>query len=87
MFEVLSYRTEKMMRAKDIVIDKSYRHKDHPRYGWAKALKVLRPKEGENTTTQVIVKCKWSQDKDAMFSLIKYFSPSSLIGESYADLP
>jgi hypothetical protein len=76
-----------MMRAKDIVIGKSYRHKDHPRYGWAKAIKVLRPKEGENTTTRIIVKCEWSQDNDDRFALINYFSPSNLIEESYAALP
>jgi hypothetical protein len=84
---LIAFDTEKMMKAKDIVIGKSYRHKDHPRYGWAKAIKVLRPKEGENTTTRIIMKCAWSQDKDAMFSLIKYFSPSNLIEHSYADLP
>jgi len=67
------------MRAKDIVIGKSYRHKDHPTYCWAKAVKVLKPKEGENTTTRIVVKCEWSQDKDGTFGLIKYFSPADLV--------
>lgn len=67
------------MRAKDIVIDETYRHKDHQKYCWAKAIKVLRPKEGENTTTKIVVKCEWSQNKDAKFGMIKYFSPADLI--------
>ncbi len=67
------------MRAKDIVIGESYRHKDHPKYCWAKAVKVLRPKEGENTLNKIIVKCEYSQDKDDSFGLIKYFSPADLM--------
>lgn len=67
------------MREKDIVIGESYRHKDHPTYCWAKAVKVLKPKEGENTTTRIVVKCEWSQDKDGTFGLIKYFSPADLV--------
>lgn len=71
--------TEETMRAKDIVIGESYRHKDNPKYCWAKAVKVLRPKEGNNTTTRIVVKCEWSQDKNDTFGLIKYFSPSDLV--------
>jgi hypothetical protein len=68
-----------MMKANYIVIGKSYRYKGHPRYCWAKVIKVLRPKEGENTTIRILVKCEWSQDKDDTFALIRYFSPSNLI--------
>ena len=66
------------MRAKDIVIGASYLHKDNPKYCRAKAIKILRPKEGENTLNKFIVKCEYSQDKDDSFGLIKYFSPSDL---------
>lgn len=67
------------MRAKDIVIGESYRHKDHPTYCWAKAVKVLQPKEGENPHNKIIVKCDYSQNKDDCFGVIKYFSPADLM--------
>lgn len=67
------------MRAKDIVIGDNYRHKDNPTYGWAKAVSVLRPKKGENTSTKIVVKCEWSPDKNSNFGMIKYFSPSNLL--------
>ena len=67
------------MRAKDIVIGESYRHKDNPTYCWAKAVKVLKPKEGENATGRIVVKCEWSQGKNGNFGLIKYFSPADLV--------
>ena len=66
------------MRAKDVVIGESYRHKDHPNYGWAKAVEVLRPNEMENTTGKIVVKCEYSIDRNDCFGLIKYFSPASL---------
>lgn len=67
------------MRADKLVIGESYRHKDHPTYCWAKVLKVLKPKEAENTNTHIVVKCEWSQQKDDVFGLIKYFRPSDLV--------
>lgn len=67
------------MRVKDIVIGKSYRHKDSPTYCFAKAIKVLKPKEGENTTGMIVVKCEWSQNKNDLFAIIKYFKISDLI--------
>ena len=69
------------MRANDIVIGQSYRHKSHQCYAWAKAIKVLKPGEGENVLKKIIVKCEWSQNKDDTFGMIKYFSPSDLIKE------
>lgn len=66
------------MRAKDIVIGESYRHKHHPHY-FAKAVKVLNPKAGENTTSRIIVKCEYSQQEDGGFGMIKYFSPADLV--------
>ena len=67
------------MRVKNIVIGNSYRHKDHPYYGWAKVVTVLRPKEVENTTRRIVVKCQWSINKNDTFGLIKYFRPMDLL--------
>tara|TARA_R110002096_G_scaffold66306_1_gene161387 strand:- start:32874 stop:33104 length:231 start_codon:yes stop_codon:yes gene_type:complete len=67
------------MKAKDIVIGESYRHKDHPTYAWAKAVKVLKPKQDENPHNRIIVKCEYSVDKNPKFGLIKYFKPSDLL--------
>jgi hypothetical protein len=69
------------MRASDLIVGESYRHKDHPNYCWAKVLKVLKPKEGENTTSKILVKCEWSQNKDDVFGFIKYFKPADLTKE------
>lgn len=71
-----------MMRARDLVIGESYRHKDNPTYCYAKVIKVLKPKEAENTHNKIIVKCEYSQDKNGSFGLIKYFEPSDLIKEN-----
>jgi len=68
------------MRATGIVIGESYRHKDHPNYCWAKAVKVLRPKEEENPHNRIIVKCEYRQHKDDATCLVKYFNPSDLVG-------
>ena len=67
------------MRAKDIKIGENYRHKDHPTYAWAKAVKVLKPKEAENPHNRIIVKCEWSTKRDSSFGMIKYFKPSDLV--------
>ena len=67
------------MRACDIKINEIYRHKDHPRYAFIKALKVLRPKQDENTLNRIVVKCAFSTDTNFDFALIKYFKPSDLL--------
>lgn len=67
------------MRAKDLVVGESYRHKDHPRHCWAKVKRVLKPKEHPNTNNFIIVECEWTQDKDGLVGLIKYFKPSNLV--------
>ena len=69
---------ENTMRAKDLIIGQSYRHKDHPNYAYAKVVKVLKPKEDENPHNRTIVKCECSVDKDSTFGLVKYFKPSDL---------
>ena len=67
------------MRAQDLVVGQSYRHKDHPNYCYAKVVKVLKPKEGENPHRRIIVKCEWTVDRDAIFGIVKYFNPSDLV--------
>lgn len=62
-----------------IVIGEYYRHRENPKYGWAKALRVLRPKEGDNANTYSIVMCEWSVSKGDKFGLIKHFKPSDLV--------
>lgn len=69
------------MKTKDIVIGDSYRHRDTPKYCWAKAVKVLMPKECENMTSKILVKCIWSQERDDTFGLIKYFRPADLVAD------
>ncbi|MCK5604475.1 hypothetical protein KAR91_21475 [Candidatus Pacearchaeota archaeon] len=67
------------MRAKDIEIGESYRHKDHPTYAWARPLKILKPKEAENPHNRIVVKCEWTTRRNANFGMIKYFKPSDLM--------
>jgi hypothetical protein len=67
------------MRAKDLIEGENYRHKDHPNYCWAKVIKVLKPKEAENSQNRIIVKCEYTQQKNDNFGLIKYFKPSDLV--------
>jgi hypothetical protein len=67
------------MRAKDIIIGESYRHKDNPNYAWAKVVKILKPNQCENTLNRIVVKCEYSVDKNPEFGLIKYFSPANLV--------
>lgn len=67
------------MRSSDLVVGESYRHKDHPNYCYAKVIKVLKPREGENPCNRIVVKCEYSQGKDDCFGLVKYFKPSDLM--------
>ncbi len=67
------------MYAKNLIHGKSYRHKDHPNYCWAKVIKILKPKEGENIHNRIIVKCEYTQKKNGCFGMIKYFNPSDLV--------
>lgn len=67
------------MMAKDIVVGESYRHKENPKYCYAKVIKVLQPRELENTTNKIIAKCEYSVNKDDSFGLIKYFKISDLV--------
>ena len=67
------------MNINKIIIGWVYRHKDHPDFCFAKVIKILKPKEDENSTTKTVVKCEYSQDKNFRFGLVKYFKPSDLI--------
>jgi hypothetical protein len=79
------------MRTQDIVIGETYRHRDHPNYAYAKALKILRPipefkkklayglTEEEKNVKVVCVKCEWSPCKNDTFGMIKYFRPCDLV--------
>jgi hypothetical protein len=67
------------MKASDLKIGQSYRHKDHPNYCFAKVVKVLKPKQDENPHNRIIVKCEYTQNRNEYFGLIKYFRPSDLV--------
>jgi len=67
------------MRPQDIKIGEYYRHRTSTNYAYAKAVRVLKAKEAENTNSYAVVKCEWSVDKDDKFWLIKYFRPCDLI--------
>jgi hypothetical protein len=81
------------MRVQDIVIGETYRHRDHPNYAYAKALKIIRPMakykqknaldltEAEKAIKVVCVKCEWSLSKNDIFGFIKYFRPCDLVKE------
>lgn len=70
------------MRQRDVKINQSYRLKDISgkpvKIGWAKVKGILQPKEGINKTNKVLAKCEWTQDKDGLIGLIKYFAVSRL---------
>lgn len=69
------------MKIADIKIGEWYQVKDtfHPTY--AKPIKILKPKEAENTNPYTVVKCLFSTDMDMLsrFGVIKYFKPTVLI--------
>jgi hypothetical protein len=78
------------MRVQDIVIGETYRHRDNPAYGYAKALKIIRPMaqykqkyagltEEEKAVKTVCVRCEWTLSKNDSFGLIKHFRPCDLV--------
>lgn len=79
------------MRTQDIIIGEYYRHRDHPDYAYAKAIKIIKPmakhkqkyaydlSEEEKAVRYVCVRCAWSISKDDAFSLIKHFRPCDLV--------
>lgn len=81
------------MRVQDITIGETYRHRDNPNYGYAKALKIIRPvakfkrkhafdlMEDEKNAKVVCVKCEWTIGKYDTFGMVKYFRPCDLVKE------
>jgi hypothetical protein len=67
------------MRLQDIKIGEYYRHKEHPNYAWAKAIKVCPPHSGINNNNYFAIECEWTIDKNDTFGLIKYFRPQDLV--------
>ena len=65
------------MRHNNIIIGNYYKHKESPQF-WAKAIEILPPGKGENTTKKILVKCEWCYMKGDSIGLIKYFKPSDL---------
>jgi hypothetical protein len=71
----------RVMRPQDIVIGQSYRLIDSPRYGYAKAVRVLKGKQNPNTKTYSVVECEHTVYKDDVFGFKRYFRPCDLIKE------
>jgi hypothetical protein len=69
------------MRPQDIEIGVFYRFKAHPGYSYAKAIEVLRPKQGVNTNRYKVVKCEHVISKKDTMGFIRYFRPSDLVKE------
>lgn len=79
------------MRTQDIIIGETYRHRDHPDYAYAKALKIIKPMpkfkrryvydliDAEKEVKYVCVKCEYTLSKNDTFGLIKYFRPCDLV--------
>ena len=70
------------MRTRDIRLGRTYRLKNHPEIGYAKAITILKPGEGENKGCYSIVKCKYTKEKNSIIGYIEYFLPSTLIKEN-----
>ncbi len=80
------------MRTQDIKIGEYYRHRDALLYGYAKAIKIIKPMakykqkyagltEDEKTVKFVCVKCEWTSSKNDKLIFIKYFRPCDLVKE------
>jgi len=69
------------MKIKDIKIGETYIHKENIgyRHWYAQPVKILKPKQDENTKTYTLVKCKWSSNPSFMCGIMKYFRPGDLI--------
>jgi hypothetical protein len=66
------------MNIKNIKLFNYYRVRGSDSW-WAKPVKILKPKEGINTTNKYIAECEWSSCKNAGAGVIKYFALSALI--------
>jgi len=66
------------MRIQDIEIGYYYRFVDHPNYSWARAIEILKPKQGINTKNYSIIKCQHVIDFNDTMGFIRYFKASEL---------
>lgn len=81
------------MRTQDVIIGETYRHREHQRIGYAKAIRIIKPmakykqkyaydlSEEEKSIKVVCVKCEWTISKNDSFGMIKYFRPCDLVKE------
>ena len=67
------------MRAQDVVVGESYRFKTHPRYSYAKALKVIAGKTGVNPHNYKIVECLHTVYKNEEVGQTRYVRPCDLV--------
>ena len=67
------------MRIQDIKLGETYKFKEHPTIGYAKAIGILKPKEGVNTHSYSIVRCEHTIMKNDIAGFIRYFKPDILI--------
>lgn len=65
------------MKIEHIKIGGIYQLKNNHNY--FKAIKILKPKEQENTKNYIIIKGQFSQTKDFTFGVCKYFRAIDLI--------
>lgn len=66
------------MNSKNIKIGEYYQNRLAKGW-WFKALEVIKPHTGINTSGKIIVKGEWSPHKNDTMGLIKYFNISDLI--------
>ena len=66
------------MKAKDIVIGKTYRHRTSS-VGYAQPVSLIPPRSGVNKSAATLVKCGWSADPRFLVFMFKYFKPSDLV--------
>lgn len=67
------------MRPQDIVINKHYRLRDSPNYGYVKAIEILKPKTSRNPQTYTVVMCEHTVNKNDLIGFMRIFRPGDLI--------
>lgn len=68
------------MRAKDLVVGEYYQKRgDRTPSWWVKVIEILGPGEKENVHKRIMVKCEFTDSKNAMLGTIRYFRPSEII--------
>ena len=67
------------MRVQDIRLGETYRFKEHPTIGYAKAIEILTPRQGINKHNYSIIKCEHTISKNGTIVFIRYFKPRDLI--------